>query len=272
MVPATLFFVQNNVMYLALGNLDAATYQVTMQLRLITTAVMSVIMLGKIVSPLQWGSLFLLAAGVAVVQVSSMNASKEVEGNPAIGFAAVLFNCCSSAFGAVYFEKLLKGSKVSLWTRNVQMSAFSIVVGVVDLFINGQYLDIAERGYFHGFTWLTFVVIGLQSAGGILLALVMKYADNILKGFAMAIAILVSCLASYIFFDFKLSGAYMLGTGMVIAAATIYGQSASGNLTAKGAQGLLLDFRTKATAPVRRTSLLGTPEPGSASRTRSSLV
>jgi UDP-sugar transporter A1/2/3 len=195
LIPAILFFVQNNVMYLALGNLDAATFQVTMQLRLITTAVMSVIILDKVVSPIQWGSLFLLAAGIAVVQVSSVN-STQVEGNRFVGFAAVVFNCCTSAFGAVYFEKLLKGSTVSLWTRNVQMATFSILVGVLDLLVNGSYIDIMDRGYFHGFTWLTFVVVGLQSAGGILLALVMKYADNILKGFAMAIAILVRDTAS----------------------------------------------------------------------------
>jgi hypothetical protein len=38
----------------------------------------------------------------------------------------------------------------------------------------------------------------------------------------------------------------MLGTAMVIAAATIYGQSVTGNLTEKGAQGMLLDLRANA--------------------------
>uniref|UniRef100_A0A1I7WXF8 Protein kinase domain-containing protein n=1 Tax=Heterorhabditis bacteriophora TaxID=37862 RepID=A0A1I7WXF8_HETBA len=133
-VPAVLYVIQNNLLFLALSKLDAASYQVTYQLKILTTAFFSVTMLGRVLNRLKWLALILLTAGVALVQMPSSNSSsKSVTSNSSdnlIGVLAVLTACVSSGFAGVYFEKILKTSSVSLWMRNFQLAFFSIFGGL----------------------------------------------------------------------------------------------------------------------------------------------
>jgi UDP-sugar transporter A1/2/3 len=72
LIPAGLYTLQNNLLFIALSNLDAATYQVTYQLKILTTAVFSVIMLGKKLDMTKWVSLVILTIGVSFVQVRNI--------------------------------------------------------------------------------------------------------------------------------------------------------------------------------------------------------
>jgi UDP-sugar transporter A1/2/3 len=49
--------------------LDAATFTVSYQLKILATAVFLVLMLKWRLSPMQWFSLFILVAGVAMVEL-----------------------------------------------------------------------------------------------------------------------------------------------------------------------------------------------------------
>lgn len=51
--------------------------------------------------------------------------SKEIStGSQFVGLMAVLTACFSSGFAGVYFEKILKETKQSVWIRNIQLGKF----------------------------------------------------------------------------------------------------------------------------------------------------
>jgi UDP-sugar transporter A1/2/3 len=64
----------------------------------------------------------------------------------------------------------------------------------------------------------------IKAYGGLVIALVVKYADNILKGFAVSLSILLSSFISWWFLnDFEPSLAFTFGASIVILSTFLYG-------------------------------------------------
>ncbi|KAG0274858.1 hypothetical protein BGZ95_009408 [Linnemannia exigua] len=257
LIPSGLYALQNNLLYIALSNLEAATFQVTYQLKILSTAVFSVVMLNRRLTKQKWLSLCLLMLGVTLVQLQNVGTPKSpvvldtksddgdsdflnssgvgdeldsssseddslVSQNPIIGLFAVLTSCISSGFAGCYFEKILKGSESDMWVRNLQLGISGSLFSFLAMFYDRQ--KIYEGGMFQGYSAITWCVITNQALGGLLVAIVVKYADNILKGFATSLSIIISGMISVYFFDFEPSIQFQLGTLVVILATVLYGR------------------------------------------------
>ncbi|XP_012299642.1 CMP-sialic acid transporter isoform X2 [Aotus nancymaae] len=222
-VPSLVYAVQNNMAFLALSNLDAAVYQVTYQLKIPCTALCTVLMLNRTLSKLQWVSVFMLCAGVTLVQWKPAQATKVVvEQNPLLGFGAIAIAVLCSGFAGVYFEKVLKSSDTSLWVRNIQMYLSGIIVTLVGVYLSDG-AEIKEKGFFYGYTYYVWFVIFLASVGGLYTSVVVKYTDNIMKGFSAAAAIVLSTIASVMLFGLQITLTFALGTLLVCVSIYLYG-------------------------------------------------
>ncbi|GAA6052845.1 hypothetical protein JCM3770_006278 [Rhodotorula araucariae] len=141
-------------------------------------------------------------------------------------------------------SSIIPSSKPSLWIRNIQLSLFGLVVGlpVVMWELRGclgaldyEYLDqgwwsraeyvtrSALGGFFDGFDRpLPWIVVVLQITGGLLSALVMQHADNLLKCFSTSLSILLSVAASVVLFHFHITAGIFLGAILVLGATFAY--------------------------------------------------
>lgn len=227
-VPSLLYTVQNNLLFISLSNLSGAVYQVTYQLKILTTALLSVAILGKALGATKWAALMTLTVGVALIQLPRGHAdgetttSKPVEGNATVGLVAVLSACMTSGLAGVYLEKILKQTDASIWLRNFQLGLFGAMLAFVVAMVEDG-AAIREGGFMQGYSQLVWGVVSLQAVGGLVVAAVLKYADNILKCFGNALSIVISCLLSAVLLqEFVPDFMFVIGTVFVLVATTLY--------------------------------------------------
>ena len=282
-------------------------FQITFQLKTLITALTAVVMLGRRLSATQWASLFVLGGGVATMQLGAINAKAATSSatlrlessNYLTGVGAVLVSCLSSAIAATYFELVIKkpshasapayqlvampeAKPASLWVRNIQLSLFSCLFGIVVVFAQANPthvqavanlsldlkhliephhwydpLVVTAEGFFDGFCAMTWVVVFLQTVGGLLIAVAIKHADNISKGFALAVSIVFTFILSIAFFDFHPSKPSVFGAMSVIGSTLLFEADGPATVQFLAKNGRRMSFYRPSLAPGRRNRTAG---------------
>ncbi|CDH56534.1 udp-n-acetylglucosamine transporter-like [Lichtheimia corymbifera JMRC:FSU:9682] len=227
LIPSSLYALQNNLLYVALSNLEAATFQVTYQMKILSTAIFSIVLLGRSLNQGKWLALILLMIGVTMVQSQSVSSAPPplADGavqSPWIGLLAVVTSCVSSGFAGCYFEKILKTSETSMWVRNIQLGISGAFFSLLGMLVYDME-PLRQGGMLQGYDWLTWIVVANQALGGLLVAIVVKYADSILKGFATSLSIIVSGVISFYLFNFQPTIPFIVGAMIVMVASYLYG-------------------------------------------------
>lgn len=255
LVPAALFTFQNFLIFVSLAHLDVMPFQVVSQTKIISTALLSVWLLGRRLTSGQWASLVVLTLGVLGAQydpswiattasgsgktlpkVAGVGGDIAAEGGPnvVLGVVSCIVSGLSSSFAAVYFERVVKTTAPSLAIRNLQLGLFGIPFTFVSLLaldvwdVAAAYTVSSHRGaaapfqFWQGWTLFTWALVLVHALGGLLVAVVVKYADNILKGFATAIAVLLSGYMAHVLWQYQPTGFFVLGCGFVLISVVAY--------------------------------------------------
>merc|ERR1719424_537432 len=165
---------------------------------------------------------------VTAVLATNFSTSAHSNQNVLTGLVSLVIVGLLSAGASVYFEKMLKteiegpAKAAGLWLRNIQLGLFALPLSAGAMLLN-DWDQVREYGILQGFdnvvVWLVVLLIG---AGGLLVAATMKYADNIVKCFATALAIVSGTLLSVPIFGFELSQLFLVGLLCTLCATVLY--------------------------------------------------
>jgi UDP-sugar transporter A1/2/3 len=225
LILAAIYGAMNILSFVALQYIGAGEFTICAQLKILTTAGFSVIVLGTSLSSTRWRALALLVLGCVLVASPNFSNSKVLSDSylQLLGYGAVLTEVVLSGFASIYFEKVVKSTTevITIWERNYQLGLYSILM-YVGIIIYEESTKNNDRVAWSNWSFLTFLVALFGAGGGLLVAATLKYADSILKTLAAAGAIVLSTVLGHIFLNGPLDLIVGIGGMVTIIAISNY--------------------------------------------------
>lgn len=153
-------------------------------------------------------------------QAAIIMAEQAKHRNPILGIISILVACFISGFASVFLEKILKNGTSNLWATNIQLGVFGLIPAalpcIIDSFRNGIYHPYM---YFGFWAWTT---VGANVMGGLVVALIMKYSDNVQKSLAISASMVVTFLICVGLGRAEFETNAMIGSTIVITSIVAY--------------------------------------------------
>ncbi|XP_027330677.1 CMP-sialic acid transporter 4-like isoform X3 [Abrus precatorius] len=173
-------------------------------------------------SEIQWAAFVLLTAGCTTAQLNS-NSDRVLQA-PFQGWVMAIVMALLSGFAGVYTEAIIKKRPSrNINVQNFWLYVFGMCFNAIAMLVQ-DFDAVMNKGFFHGYSFITILMIFNHALSGIAVSMVMKYADNIVKVYSTSVAMLLTAVVSVFLFGFHLSLAFFLGT--VVVSVAIYLHSA----------------------------------------------
>ena len=235
-VPGLLYAVCNVLNYVVVSMVGSTNYQLLNNMKIITTAVIYRLVLGREIKMIQWTAIMLLAVAMCVSALQNcpkpiVPGTNEPPLRMTAGIVTMILVSCLSSLAGVYNEKLIKGTEANVWYQNVLLYIWTFSFCIGKQLLSSE--DATTRtesdatggdanGIFHGFTFVLWLVILMKAFYGQVVGLVFKYADNILKVYASSMSVIVSAVLCWMFLGIPLTGSSIVAGVLVIIATMLY--------------------------------------------------
>mmetsp|Transcript_122906 Transcript_122906/g.212607 ORF Transcript_122906/g.212607 Transcript_122906/m.212607 type:complete len:352 (-) Transcript_122906:58-1113(-) len=222
-VPATVYLVSNMITVYNARLLEPSVFQLLASTKIIATAAASVFFLGRALGHLQWFALVLVSVGVAMGQQRETTDLSSLD-TPRICVFLMLFNSCLSAVAGILAEKALKSKEsscMSIFATNLHMATHTIIVNGVVLI--GQALYSGQGFLPNGLpSRVSAVALASEALNGILVSMLMRDADSIVKNYAFTVSTFIVAGLSTIFFGYNPRLQLLVGAGLTLVSVVLY--------------------------------------------------
>lgn len=244
-VPAFVYFVNNNLIFIILMYVNSTTYQILSSLKTVATGILFRLILKRKLNMVQRTAIILLACGAATSQfpvcgkevrfiylngshsadpsVVHAEASSASDPGAWIGVAVALLACLNSAFAGVYSELLLKkdGKTHSIHLQNMLLYIWGVLFNGVALAVKDN-RQLKTNGLFGGYTFAVCLLVSNNALNGLAISAILKFADNIVRVFAHTMAMMLTMVLEVLFLSDPVSPQLCVSITVVSCATFLY--------------------------------------------------
>eukprot|EP00945_MAST-04E_sp_MAST-4E-sp1_P003473 g3473.t1 len=237
-VPAAVYAFQNIMIQIAYQNTDPLLFNLLNQTKIVFTAAMVYVLMGKTQS---FGQCVALAMLVAVGVLLSLpedatDLLKVGTGNDFMnGIVPCLVACVCSGFASAYSQKVMSGTtKRNAYLFSAELSVCSSLVLVASnsysLFGRGGGAGFASSFNFldlRGLTMMTLIPLVTNASGGIFVGQVTKHAGSVRKVFCVVGGIFTTAIVRLLLFDDPVNPKIFACIPVVLFSLILYNRSAT---------------------------------------------
>ena len=222
-VPAAIYFINNNLIFVILQYVNSTTYQILSALKTVFTGILFRIVLKKRLSDVQMISIVLLSCGTATSQIGTTACDKEGAASSSIGVAAAVLTCFLSALGGVYSERLMKhdAKAHSIHLQNFLLYAWGVLFNLLAM-LGGDGARVLRGGLLQGYTSLVWLLVLNNAFNGLAISAILKYTDNIVRVFAHAAAMMLTMGLEIFLFGASPTPQLLISATVVACAVYLY--------------------------------------------------
>lgn len=223
-VPGFVFFAQNNLSFLALQHMNSSAFQLLMNTRIVSVAVLAVLVLNKKLHALEWTSITLLMVGAMQYQLSGCGGDGYKIDGQGLVVMAVIVAC--AAGGNVYTQKVMqKKMDQPLMVQNAMLYVWGVIFNLVNWM-----LSVVPSAEQHGAPTPLFGAVGgiqifsmvFYAIYGLSISVILKRFGAITRTFINTAAICFTALIDVAFFGASISVLELTTFGVIMLAVYLH--------------------------------------------------